>query len=681
LLTSATAAPAVAASPPKTVVTQTGSSQRDVLDGTRPFTVTPHRDGTVTVSQDGAGDITFSATTLKVSYSGTWPADPPPPTCGVAPPNETRHNTCPAGTHGAGWDQTRTWTSAAYPTCWVESDWQPATMPAGACVPDGDDSPPPPPPTGDGTLNFDLSHVDSSSPAFSDFVSFANRLDEPTAMDLFYAYKLTGNTSYRDRAVRLVDDYVTATLADINAGFTPDIAGDSYLYADDPITEIAFATAWGNPTSAQSARWAQLANQTIYNIWHPRDARWGGRLTPWSGWAIDDPNNNYHIHFLHLTTAWAIASQDQALLADLRAAKWPAMVSAMQSIAGGGDLEGTGYGYAQKILFDTYKLAHDSGYSDLDGGAEHMANTIRWWVYGTMPTLDRFMPIGDQPRVSVPWIYDYQRSLVETASFMTGDADAKAVGSWWLTHIQLQHDDVYRANYAEDLYPYATSAPQPPALTFRAEETGLMTARSSWSDDATFIGVIAGEFSESHAHREQGGFTFFKRDWLAVTNNMWSRSAIRQESIDKNTVRFERNGTVKEQDYGAADVTAYTANPATGELHTTMDMTPLYQVGDNKGVQHWDRVLDYDGRNDVVVTDHVVVASGTTATFQLNVPVRPTISGNTITAGGLTATVVEPQNAAISVVDMTTVDPSDYQSGWRVDVKFGSTAKVKLHAN
>jgi hypothetical protein len=43
--------------------------------------------------------------------------------------------------------------------------------------------------------------------------------------------------------------------------------------------------------------------------------------------------------------------------------------------------------------------------------------------------------------------------------------------------------------------------------------------------------------------------------------------------------------------------------------------------------------------------------------------------------------VVEPQNAAISVVDMTTVDPSDYQSGWRVDVRFGSTAKVKLHAN
>lgn len=71
-------------------------------------------------------------------------ADPPPPTCTAPKPaDETRAQTCPTGTTGT-WSQSRSYSSAAYPTCWTPGDWSPSSPPAGACV-----TPPPqdPPPT------------------------------------------------------------------------------------------------------------------------------------------------------------------------------------------------------------------------------------------------------------------------------------------------------------------------------------------------------------------------------------------------------------------------------------------------------------------------------------------------------------------------------------------------------
>lgn len=57
----------------------------------------------------------------------------PPPTCGAAPPIETRSNTCPAPLVGA-WSQTHTWTAAPPPACWTADAWVPATPPVGVCA-------------------------------------------------------------------------------------------------------------------------------------------------------------------------------------------------------------------------------------------------------------------------------------------------------------------------------------------------------------------------------------------------------------------------------------------------------------------------------------------------------------------------------------------------------------------
>jgi hypothetical protein len=84
-------------------------------------------------------------------------------------------------------------------------------------------------------------------------------------------------------------------------------------------------------------------------------------------------------------------------------------------------------------------------------------------------------------------------------------------------------------------------------------------------------------------------------------------------------------------------------------------------------VQSWQRSIDFLDHT-LTVHDTFSLGDGTQAIFQVNVPVKPTISGNSATAGHLKMTVVSPANAALSVVDWTTVD-HDYTSGWRIDVR------------
>lgn len=59
--------------------------------------------------------------------TGTWIACPPQPAA------ETQTAQCPAGTTGR-WPQTRTYASAAAPTCWAAGAWAPLVAPAGTCV-------------------------------------------------------------------------------------------------------------------------------------------------------------------------------------------------------------------------------------------------------------------------------------------------------------------------------------------------------------------------------------------------------------------------------------------------------------------------------------------------------------------------------------------------------------------
>jgi hypothetical protein len=606
-------------------------------------------------------------------------------TCPSKPAPLTRHADCPSGTSGDGWEQTADWTSAPAPTCWTLGRYLPTDPPEGACA-----ALPPP----SGGLNIDLSYVDTSSPQYAQFKSFVDAAVAGNpgygfqATDAAYLYRITHDSRYATLAVTMADQQVAAAETAIASGRNPEVAGDSYYSSGDMIGDVAIVYAWCGDfmTATQRSRWSAYASQTVFNIWHPEQAAWGGRSAPWSGWAVNDPANNYYYKFLRATMFWALASDDSNLLDYLRTDRLQLLTSFMATVPGGGSLEGTGYGTSHMMLFELYQVWKDSGQGDLATLNTHLANSLRFWVAATMPTLDKFAPIGDQARVSEPQIYDYQRRLVVEGYHLTADAEAANEAAWWLNSIANGYADhglmQNGFNSRFNLVPVA-SADAPSVLTFRAPEVGLTVGRTSWSTDATWFGVVMGLYDQSHAHQEQGGFTLYRNTWLAVTNNIWSHSGINQSTIDKNVIRFERNGVQPQRscDTCKVNVTSYTTGPS-GEFHITGDLTGMYASG--AGVMRWIRTVDFVG-GIATISDDVQTSSGTSATFQLNVPTQPTIIGNVITAGALKATVLNPDGAAISTLDMRTVNVpgygNDYNAGWRVDVACNAGCRIELRAN
>jgi hypothetical protein len=580
----------------------------------------------------------------------------PTAVCPPVPPDASQLVQCSVsnpGTTGT-WTQTHGWAQTPpLQGCVVTPlPWVPSVAPAGACT-----SQPPPP----GGLNLDLSFINTASPEYANFIGRANR-DDADAEVLVWAYLKTGMASYCTRAVALADDLMTNN-ADA-------IADDSYLYVDGYLVGPSLAYAkCPSVTSAQRARWKAVMDMTMVNLW-------GG--IGWSGWALDQWANNYHYSFMGASIYWALASGEASLLADVRNTRIPFVMNGLATIpAGGGSLEGTGYGYAFKRMERGMLAWRDSGQGDLANANAYTGNNVRYWTHALVPTMDRFAPIGDQPRVSEPYWYDYNREEMLSGQYQSSDPIAKAEAGYALSHTPNQ-DMQSRDNYIDNMYPY-TPTSAPPVLVYRAPEVGSVFARTAWTPQATWFSFLAGRFEQSHAAREQGSFTLFgKGDWIAVTNNIHSHSGIQQGSRDRNMPRFVHSGQVKEQDYAAAIVTAYTA-AANGDVHIVADLSPLYQVDDNMGVQRWQRTADFVG-GVLTIADSFTLGSGTSAIEQVQFPTQPSVAGNVITTANARVTVISPANAQITIVPMTSVDP-DYTSGYRVEFPANGGAQFKIEVS
>src|SRR5262245_19037291 len=101
---------------------------------------------------------------------------------------------------------------------------------------------------------------------------------------------------------------------------------------------------------------------------------------------------------------WALASQSRAWITFLQG-KFGPLIDYYAAMPGGGSREGTGYGTALKSLFENYLYWGSSTGENLAGLTGHTRDTIEFWVHATVPTGDRFAPIGDQSRSSLPTLY------------------------------------------------------------------------------------------------------------------------------------------------------------------------------------------------------------------------------------------------------------------------------------
>ena len=125
---------------------------------------------------------------------------------------------------------------------------------------------------------------------------------------------------------------------------------------------------------------------------------------------------------------------------------------------------------------------------------------------------------------------------------------------------------------------------------------------------------MAGKYDQSHAHQDQGAFTFFKGDWLAVTANIWSNSGINQEVEFHNTLRFERaDGSVIGQSPSDTVQSSMAYTNAVTQLSLSADLANAY-ASNASLVQSLTRNLEYgvEGMRDY---ENCTLAKGVLAIF------------------------------------------------------------------
>lgn len=553
-----------------------------------------------------------------------------------------------------------------------------------------------PPATATAGIRMDLSYVDRKSAAFQRFKSFVDSAvgGSPgyafSASDAALMFRITGQDKYCELAVKTVEQQVVEAEQAIAGGGRPAVAGDSYLEVGQMISDLSLTldTCKTQLDDAQRTRWSAYAEQAVWNVWNHGRAQWGGRPHPWTGWSTDNPGNNYYYSFLEATMYWALASGSQKWMDELRVKRLPPLRDYFARLKGGGSSEGTGYGTAHMRLFSVYLFWRDATGEDLaspgrnlTGANSHATDSISYWVHATVPTLDRFAPLGDQSRNSVPELYDYHRRLMLEARQLSSDEPLRGNASWWLNSISVPSMTAgFNSRY--DLYPAGEKGTPPTALVYHAEGTGHLFARTGWDKDAMWLAFVAGAYNESHAHQDQGGFTLFARDWLAVTENIWSHSGIQQGTEVHNVVRFERTNTDALQcNAPANDRIVHQCSPtrskmtvgavaADGSFTVDADLSPAYR--DNPALKGWQRQLRFGDRK-LTVQDRFQLGAGTRAIFQVNVPEKPNVDGNEAIAGNLRIKVLQPANAVLSVHDWSSVDAQEFRRGWRLDVAGGDS--------
>ncbi len=492
------------------------------------------------------------------------------------------------------------------------------------------------------------------------------------------ASQLTGDSKYCTAAIKKVDADVTAEEKLIASGGRPELARDSYLYVGEAVSDIMLTYDWcfDQVAAGQKTRWLKLADQAVWNVWHHETATWGGKVFDWSGWAVDNPSNNYYYSFLRATMLLGLGAHGEIASGD----EWITMFRDAKigselipqftmDLVGGGSREGTGYGVSMKALFELYDFWEGSTGEDIAAKTEHARQSLRTTIHQIVPTLDRLAPTGDHARDSTASLYDYHRHyLLELMARYPSDAAAGP--SKTLLASSSVPEMISPFNFVHELLNSAPELVGMPLATLGrshyASGIGQIYTRTSWAKDATWLNFSVGAYTESHAHQDQGNFLIYKDGWLAYDPIIDSHSGIPQDTKYHNIVRVVANGQDVKQQYGTLSK-LQAMHRGDGWFHAAADLTPAYKGA--ASVTKMEREWVFIEPNALVVFDRVVTAADTQQVWQLNFPEVPTLNGvtATMTAAGHTLTTQRllPTNAVSSVYAQST--NSDFMKGSRLD--------------
>lgn len=503
--------------------------------------------------------------------------------------------------------------------------------------------------------------------------------------------QLTGDPKYCTKAIATVDASVAADEALIAAGSQPNVAHDSYLHVGDVLGDLALTYDWcfDSITAAQKSRWIAYANTTLYNLWHPTTAKWGSRAIPWSGWATNDPANNYFYSFMRATMLVGLATKGEDPSGDT----WinlfhdtkmlGQLVPTFDSqLRGGGSREGTAYGVSMRGLFNLYDMWYATTGEKLQAKTKHARQSLRTAVHQIVPTLDHIAPTGDQPRDHSAAFFDYQRQyLTELIQLYPHDPFSPKVKTL-LTQTNVPEMARQELLVWDFLYDDAevTGAPfETIGTSYYASGIGQVYSRSGWDKQATWLDFTAGPYTQSHAHQDQGSFLIYKGGWLGYDGEIDSASGIIQETGGQSLVRIASGGTTIKQSVNTTSTMA-AVHKGAGWFYAAGDVTAAY--AGNANISKVQREMLFIEPNTIVVYDRVATSASTTQTWQLVTPVAPTVAGPTARISGahtMDVARLVPATGATSVATSLSSTNSDYRGGYRLDTMQPGGDRRYLH--
>jgi len=520
---------------------------------------------------------------------------------------------------------------------------------------------------------------------------FKSTVDRFVGGDDIYAFpawnaalmgQLSGDPSYCTAAIAAIDTQVNAAQAQISSSKTPDVAGDDYLAVGDDIGDLALVYDWcfDSIESGKRTAWLGYADQAVYNVWNNMVAKWGDASQPWSGWAVDDPSDNYFYSFLRATMLLGLAAHDE--IPD--AAGWitefhdtklmgELVPTFDMELVGGGSREGTGYGISQRGLFELYDVWAGSTGEDISTKTAQTRASMLAIMHQIVPTLDRIVPTGDQSRDSTAALFDYHRAYLEELIHLFPDDPLAPRAQALLAQSSLpkmsqQFMFGYDFIYGND--DVSVGQLDGMGTAYYAPGIGQLYARSGWDPHATWWNLTAGAYTQSHAHQDQGSIQIYKDEWLAYDAVIDSKSGLRQETGAHSLVAI---GTLQQKMGSQSNLVAL--HTGAGYLYAAADLAPAY----NGKVATLQREVVHLEPDCVVIYDRVS-SGANTQTWQLATPFQPAVAGTRTTITGTKHTLsIETLSAATpTVVDLKTTD-NDFTGGFRLDEAVAAGDQRHLH--
>jgi hypothetical protein len=358
--------------------------------------------------------------------------------------------------------------------------------------------------------------------------------DPSTIPALCLAYQVTGDTGYAQTAI-------TSMLAE--AVPANDLSGDDYYDYRDvmPNMTAGYDWCWDQLSSTQRtqiAGWLMDRADAVWPDTNPARA---------CGWAVDDPADNYYYGFL-MTWPAALAVYNEEPRAPTHLALGLQKFQRVRSYTDGW---GTGGVFAESTNYDStgrLGLVLDGHLTatgqDLmnTGGFTFLHDSLDWRIHGSVPTLDLYYPLGDQSRISIGPLSDYDRFRALIPTLDDADAMQRQYGKWWLDHIT-PNTSVWDFQSAWEFLYYDEDAPsadytQSFATSYLTSGPGILLKRSDWSPTATYWGAWSGPLEEGHQNADVNGFMIYKGGWLAGNTTIWSQSGIWNDTLSSNNMTF-----------------------------------------------------------------------------------------------------------------------------------------------